>query len=291
MTSLILGEFVTTKATREARRATGTCTRCGRSPAMPGLTECEGCRVSGRERALKRFEKCKANGLCTICGMVPPMLGYNDCEVCLAIGREHERRDRATLIADGFCTRCSNAPTMSGHVECEDCREDARKQAVERRRYRKNIGVCTVCGILPPESEYTKCATCRNKSRSVKAWLNELLTRSQKASRTDPTWDNKRENNLDINLLMALYEEQHGICPVSRYKMTTKIRNPYSISIDRIDSNFGYIKGNVVLVCKFVNLGRGKYCSLDKFRTVLRPVSARKRYVARYLEWHNCCAG
>lgn len=54
--------------------------------------------------------------------------------------------------------------------------------------------------------------------------------------------------------------------------MTTKARDINAISIDRVDSSLGYLKTNVILVCHWVNLGRGKYCSPEQFLAILRSL-------------------
>ena len=52
-----------------------------------------------------------------------------------------------------------------------------------------------------------------------------------------------------------LYYQQNGLCAISGVLMTYGIcvKNPYQISIDRIDSSRGYEIGNVRLVTWFIN--------------------------------------
>lgn len=52
----------------------------------------------------------------------------------------------------------------------------------------------------------------------------------------------------------------------------TRASNPLSCSIDRIDSNQGYIKGNVQLVTARTNLAKGNM-SNDEFREFCRMVT------------------
>lgn len=56
---------------------------------------------------------------------------------------------------------------------------------------------------------------------------------------------------------MSLYEDQDGKCALSGYNMTYitgQGRVPTNISIDRIDSNMGYVEGNIQLVCRQSNV-------------------------------------
>lgn len=63
--------------------------------------------------------------------------------------------------------------------------------------------------------------------------------------------------DIDLMYLLELYEKQNGLCAISGVKMTHiagKGRVFTNISIDRIDSNKGYIRGNVQFVCDVVNV-------------------------------------
>jgi hypothetical protein len=66
-----------------------------------------------------------------------------------------------------------------------------------------------------------------------------------------------KEFLLDIDFLKKLYHKQNGLCAISGIPMTTFVghgRQIYNISIDRIDSNLGYTKDNVQLVCAHINM-------------------------------------
>lgn len=75
--------------------------------------------------------------------------------------------------------------------------------------------------------------------------------------------------DIDLGYLKELWESQNGICPYTNKKMilagTTNVNkdNPLCASLDRIDPNKGYVKGNVQFVTQFVNLGKNKYSSKD----------------------------
>ncbi len=72
--------------------------------------------------------------------------------------------------------------------------------------------------------------------------------------------DRAKKHKLEINLtkqdLKDLWVIQNGLCAISSLPMTTKVfmgRIPTNISVDRIKPTYGYIKGNVQLVCMAVN--------------------------------------
>jgi hypothetical protein len=65
-----------------------------------------------------------------------------------------------------------------------------------------------------------------------------------------------KEFNINSEFLKKLYNEQEGKCAISNIDMQYPLkgkRNNYVISLDRIDSEKGYIEGNVQLVCWAVN--------------------------------------
>ncbi len=56
--------------------------------------------------------------------------------------------------------------------------------------------------------------------------------------------------------IKELYESQNGLCKLSGLPMVKERGSIYSMSVDRIDNNKGYILGNIRLVCQAVNMMR-----------------------------------
>ena len=71
--------------------------------------------------------------------------------------------------------------------------------------------------------------------------------------------------NLTLEYLKELYEEQEGLCAVTNKPFcftahpTKHVANKDSVSLDRIDPDLGYIKGNVRFVTFQVNCAKGFY--------------------------------
>jgi len=71
-------------------------------------------------------------------------------------------------------------------------------------------------------------------------------------------------SDIDEVYLKILWEQQEGLCPLSGKRIflprTTQgfedNRSPYNASLDRIDSNLGYIKGNVRFVSFIANCAK-----------------------------------
>ena len=77
----------------------------------------------------------------------------------------------------------------------------------------------------------------------------------------------KYDFDLDLEYLKNLWKNQNGICPYTgmkmylpscrkEYKLTPSIEK---LSLDRIDSSKGYLKGNVEFVCAGVNWMKHTY--------------------------------
>ena len=76
---------------------------------------------------------------------------------------------------------------------------------------------------------------------------------------------------IDITYLRELYKTQNGRCALTGLGMTHKFHDLKSISVDRIQSNLGYISGNVQLVCRWVNLAKNTH-SNEEFKQILQEL-------------------
>ena len=85
---------------------------------------------------------------------------------------------------------------------------------------------------------------------------------------------NKTELNIDLDYLRALWEKQEGRCAYTNLKMEMPVTHsqskylkkrssPFTGSIDRIDSNQGYIKNNVHFICLALNYAKKDWTEED----------------------------
>ena len=65
--------------------------------------------------------------------------------------------------------------------------------------------------------------------------------------------------DLTLNYLLDLWKQQKGKCALTKKTMTHKPNNLFAVSVDRIDSNVGYIQGNIQLVCQSVNYAKNNF--------------------------------
>lgn len=201
---------------REAadRRAAGTCTRCGRAPAMPERSMCEDCLEKRRAADRALYEAGKAAGMlyggksvegkrkcaraasakrrkariaawtCTRCGRRPPVEGSTTCEPCRVSRRASERGTYAARRAAGRCVRCAG-PVHDGGSRCAPCAvveagrgDRERRNARSRALYwlRRARSECTACGA--PSQGAARCEPCAEKSYHGSAYFKGI-----------PVWD------------------------------------------------------------------------------------------------------
>ena len=111
----------------------------------------------------------------------------------------------------------------------------------------------------------TRCQHCGNKNYISDD--GEVIIESVILSKFRHVYNNakkrKKVSNLDFDItpeyLNELYLNNH-CCALSGLDLTIELNktvNQQNISIDRIDSNIGYVKGNVQLVDKRINMMKG----------------------------------
>ena len=64
-----------------------------------------------------------------------------------------------------------------------------------------------------------------------------------------------REFDPEVNweYLFDLWDQQNGLCAYSGLPLSIETNHPHTISLDRIDSSIGYLRGNLQLVSWSVN--------------------------------------
>lgn len=75
---------------------------------------------------------------------------------------------------------------------------------------------------------------------------------------------------VDVAWVDLQLELQGGRCYWSGVPMllTSDSCDPHQVSIDRVNNDLGYTKENCVLVCSWINHGRGKYTGTDFMRVL-----------------------
>ena len=131
------------------------------------------------------------------------------------------------LSPENFCSNKYRIYRDGLNNYCREC------QRVRENKYRKNL----------------------NKEDSLRLKLKHCLSSAKSRA---------KKNNLEFNLteeyIYQLWNIQKGLCAISGIPLTSNYGDGVietNASIDRTDSNIGYIVGNVQLTCQAVNRMKG----------------------------------
>lgn len=150
------------------------------------------------------------------------------------------------------CARCKRQKEETGYKFSHGRREDICRNC-RNRVWQEN----------QPES-YRKLLLRRNAARRRarpnyrKARKESSVEQFLKLSIKNYRWQDMlkgRQFDVDLAHLLELYDQQAGRCAITNIVMSIK-DDLRAISVDRIDSSIGHIKGNIQLVCRFANIGK-----------------------------------
>jgi archaellum component FlaC len=127
-----------------------------------------------------------------------------------------------------------------------------------------------------------RCKTCsrennvkRRKNHSIEQIIQEMITSAKHTGK-------RRENNgrsecgvidLSVEFILALRDAQSNKCALSNRELGWGVSALYHTksSIDRIDSNLGYVRDNVQLVCAYANIAKSDMTD-GEFKTFVQEV-------------------
>jgi hypothetical protein len=167
------------------------------------------------------------------------------CKACrVKGGRKNWARPvhSAILAADVQTCKICNVDKPLSEFYANGCFADGTK------KYRSR---CKICVLTRAKQDQPKwyATKAQRRSASPKNFISGILNHAAKR---------KQHLGFDLDLvyLLQLYTQQQGRCALSGVEMTYKAgsgRVNTNISIDRIDSSIGYVRGNVQFVCDVVN--------------------------------------
>ena len=162
---------------------------------------------------------------------------------------------------------------------------------------------CRTCGIEKPLSDYHKdsekkygvrsiCKPCA-KVVSYEYYLKNSVSIQQRVSKYSKRYVPKHTRDIDSRLrnlwikaksrtnkefnitemdVQDLWSKQDGKCAYSKLPMSAASNQLYTVSIDRIDSDIGYVVGNIQLVCAAVNRMKQEFTH-DVFLTLCNLIT------------------
>lgn len=124
--------------------------------------------------------------------------------------------------------------------------------------YESNHSICSAC-LISKDRQYRD-HYYQTFQGWVKLMLRNLPRRRLYLSATDP----RKKITIDYDWVCEKFNKQRGKCAYSEFSMNTITKNPYQLSFERIDTNQGYTKSNVILICQVFNVAAGM--SREKFQ-------------------------
>lgn len=174
---------------------------------------------------------------------------------------------RKSLKKDFYSYTTRITKTIKYRRQCKDCYIKSGLQYGKDRRKRNNLTrkrkCIGICGEIKLLSEFNRkctiCKLCQNKGL-LSQWISNIKNRTKKNG-----WD----FDITTEFIRKLFSKQNGKCAVTKIPFTFnpikhnshkgRRKDPFSPSIDRIDSSKGYTKNNIRLVCVIVNLALNEF--------------------------------
>lgn len=135
--------------------------------------------------------------------------------------------------------------------------------------------LCTKCLVEKPLTSYyfkkgrgtyyTQCKVCHGSGKEptsfANSWYRERFSDEELTlfSKLKNLWTKAKlrpkgfDPAINWKYLFDIWEQQNGRCVYSGVPLSIEANHPHSVSIDRIDSSIGYLKGNLQLVSAAVS--------------------------------------
>lgn len=168
-------------------------------------------------------------------------------------------------------------------INCSNCGKEFEKSAKEHRRQIKQGNTRFFCT--------SSCAAIKNNSEIKRKGNPEFLISSNRLDEFSPFRkfvskakyrDSMKNYGCDITIeyLKDLWEEQNGICPFTGWflilpkdsNLGFEQTNPANASLDRIDNDKGYVRGNVRFVAFIANIARQNFTD-DQLKDFCKAVA------------------
>lgn len=200
------------------------------------------------------------------------------------------------------------------NVECKFCNIESKKLSLELNLIDKEKKICPKCLKEKNKTEFGRdknkidglrriCKKCRREQDYISKdivkrkqnSLNYLLNRPfryllQRAKQNHKKKGFIEDFNLDENYLIELLKAQDNKCFWSNYEINTQtigLNDLNSMSIDRLNCDIGYIKGNIVITSKFFNIGRGNANINDFVKYLNKIFPNNTNGLEDRIEWFN----
>jgi hypothetical protein len=212
---------------------------------MAGLKKPDRCPCGSAD--LKR-ERDPERWVCKACGTIvvsrKKKFPSGTCRGCGAL-----KKDVPFKPGKNLCVTCGNKV----HKEWSDANRDKIRAAQRTPEARTKRGIAVKKSI----------------QRSAQAFLKYLLMTTKRTARNGKRRNPATKNiTITFDYVWKLYESQDGKCAVSHLPLVHEMGQLCTMSIDRINSDDGYVPGNVHLVCQWINHAKRQH-ALSEIEEVL----------------------
>lgn len=253
------------KTCKEEKQLTDFPYDCAKRP--PYGIYCNVCKNTKARNNAKQYENLDLNKVTKVCysskgspycGKTKPLIQFtksaggkygrsNQCKDCRIIDRRLRLNKNPITKGMVYCT---------GHKVYHDASEFSKNQ------YSSKTGLQSVCKAIQKIRSQKSYAKLPNYIRKI---LNDCVQRCKLPKNIKRSI----KCHIDNEVILELYEEQSAKCAITGIEFTHNtindgecnntddtnchIKNPFNISIDRINPNESYTKDNIQLVCACVN--------------------------------------
>lgn len=156
-------------------------------------------------------------------------------------------------------------------LECHNCGKEFERLAKEHRRNTK-MNRLSFCGISCAVKHDNKINPRPGNPKILNIYISKPQVDNLSPFRyylKNCKMHKQYQTDITLEYLKELWEKQNGICPYTNIKMNlprgnsyraySKIKGCNAASLDRINSDMGYIRGNVEFVCYSINMAKNKF--------------------------------
>lgn len=166
------------------------------------------------------------------------------------------------------CQRKKNRKRVLVDYECEICHQIFSRIAKSSKFEKTRKKICNLCAnrkIIKDNGGHTLnyTGTIHFSGRTIGGWKHSAKRRGHK-------WEISNKH------LEEIYDIQRGLCALSGIKMAGEKKDPFRPSIDRKDSDKGYLIDNVQFVCSVINVMKNKL-SDDRFIELCKKIANYNR--------------
>lgn len=157
----------------------------------------------------------------------------------------NKSRDERLKIKEKLCSMCNETKPIKYFALRYRCKTD-RKYDKNKMNNKDIQGYVTNCSVCLRKYHREKGKEKRESSieERFKMEINSCKTRTKKRNKKG----RNHKFDIDLEYLLKLWERCNGNCEKLGIQMTI-IDGDHKVSIDRINNDKGYIKGNIQLVC------------------------------------------